>query len=229
MTKEKLTRYPLIDLIRLTAIILMVFFHLFYDLDKFGFVDINFRQDPFWNNLPRLIVFLFMLCVGMGLALSHEKEIRWPKVGKRFVKVGLFALIISLYTYFAFPKTWIYFGTLHCIALSSVLALPFLRYPKLALTVGLGMALAYGGLSLRLPSLSRQLGIVSMDYIPPHPWLGIVLIGLFLHSCHFHQWKSHWRLPRWMTWASRYSLEIYMTHQIILYGLIFGLHQVLRS
>ena len=226
-TATENARYPIIDLMRFTAIALMVFFHFFYDLDQFRFVDINFRRDIFWSQLPIVIITLFMLCVGMGLALNHQGGIRWRRVARRFVQLAFWAALISLVTYLAFPKRWIYFGTLHCIAFSSVLALPLLRYPRMALAIGLVMQVCYWGLKLRFPSLSKYLGIVSMDYIPLHPWLGVVLIGIFLHSCQFHRWQGHYTLPRWVTWASRYSLRIYLFHQIFLYGLVFSVHKLL--
>ena len=219
-------RYPLIDLMRVAAIGLMVFFHLFYDLDQWGFVDIDFRQDVFWFWLPKLIVWLFMLCVGMGLAMTHSRGVVWKKVGKRLAQLGGAALGVSLFTYFAFPKNWVYFGTLHCIALSSILALPFLRRPNWALALGLAMITLYWGLDLRLPSLSKYLGIVAMDYIPPHPWLGVVLMGIFFHSRGLQHWQAHWRLPGPVTWVSRHSLSIYLLHQVVLYGLVFFAHKL---
>ena len=223
----KLSRYPMIDCMRFAAIALMVFFHLFYDLDQFHFVDIDFKRDPFWSRLPRLIITLFMLCVGMGLALAHPVRVDWKKAAVRFAQLALCAGIISLVTFIGFPKRWVYFGTLHCIAMASVLALPFLRYPKLALAIGATMLVCYYGLDLRFRPLSRDWGIVSMDYIPLHPWLGVVLIGIFLHTHKFHRRKLPFTPPRWITWASRHSLKIYLTHQVALYGLVFCAHKLL--
>ena len=120
-------RYPLIDLMRFCAISLMVFFHLFYDLDLFGFVDIDFKRDVFWKALPKLIVTLFMLCVGSGVYLSHHKGMEWKKAAKRFGKLALCAGLVSAVTLYAFPSRWVYFGTLHCIALSGLMALPFVK------------------------------------------------------------------------------------------------------
>ena len=66
------SRYAIIDQIRGVAIVLMVFFHLFFDLKMFGAVSINFSKDPFWYFIPRLIVFLFLIAVGLSLALVHS-------------------------------------------------------------------------------------------------------------------------------------------------------------
>ena len=228
MVSEK-NRYPLIDLMRFAAIALMVFFHLFYDLDQFGFVDIDFRKDPFWHQLPRLIITLFMLCVGMGLALSHGEKVRWHKVGRRFAQLAICAALISLATYVAFPKRWIYFGTIHSIAFSSVLALPFLRFPRLALALGLAANFCYWALEWRFRPFSRDWGIVSLDYVPLHPWMGVVLIGIFFHHWGLHRWREGGlQLPAWITWASRHSLKIYMLHQVILYGLVFAIHWLVK-
>lgn len=221
-------RYPIIDMMRVLAIALMVVFHLFYDLTLFKFVGIDFQNDPFWFWLPRFIVLLFLLCVGMGLCLSNKEKIQWIKVKRRFLKLTALAAVISIYTYFAFPKNWIYFGTLHCIAICSVLALPFINYPRTSLIVGLAINILYWLLKLRFVPFSRSLKIVSMDYIPLHPWFGIVLIGIFLYHVNFHKIGSDSiRLPNWFLWISKQSLWIYVLHQIILYGIVYTAYIVL--
>ena len=88
--------------------------------------------------------------------------------------------------------------------------------------------MAYWAFDLRFRPLSRDWGIVSMDYIPLHPWFGVVLIGLFLTSCGLHlSWQKRLNLPPWVSFISRHSLKIYMAHQVVLYGLIFSLHKLL--
>ena len=159
------SRFNIVDQIRGVAIILMVFFHLFFDLTIFGALSINFSKEPFWYFLPRLIVFLFLLSVGLSLAIVHEKKIIWEKFWPRFFKITFMALAISIITWWLFPRTWVYFGTLHCIALSSVLALPLLRFPKLSLFIGLSLILPSALFDINIPWFT--LPHSSMDYISP--------------------------------------------------------------
>jgi uncharacterized membrane protein len=130
-------RYLMIDVTRGFAVLLMIIFHVAYDLNNFGLVSIDFFKNVFWFVFPRFIVTLFLICVGVSLALVHKEGIKWVAVRRRFYKIGGWALVISAVTYFLFPKNFVYFGILHCIAVSSVVGVFFVRPPKLALLIGL--------------------------------------------------------------------------------------------
>ena len=217
MTK---TRYPWLDALRAFAIYLMVIFHFSYDLNLFGHVDINFQQDLFWLWFPCVIVFLFLLSVGFSLRQAHYPDPRWPSFTRRLIKIAVCALGVSIATYFAFPKGWVYFGTLHNIAINSLLCLPFLARPKLAIIVCV-LILVGELLGLQWPWI--QLEHSSMDYIPPLPWLAWVLLGIYLHSKGWHKLpfpsSRVWQL---LIWPGKHSLGIYMGHQIVLYSLVWA-------
>lgn len=223
------TRYPIIDYIRVFAIFLMVVFHLAWDLNIFKFVSINFQKDPFWFWLPRFIVTLFLISMGMSMAIVYRSKIDSKKVWKRVAKIGIFAILISGFTYFAFPRNWIYFGTLHCIAICSILALPFLRTPKLNLILAVLFPVLYWILKIRFVPWSKSLKIVSMDYIPLHPWLGMVLLGIAMSHFEIHKLLLTHKPPKWILWCSKHSLEIYLIHQGLLYGLVYLLYMTLRN
>jgi uncharacterized membrane protein len=128
----KVNRYLSLDVLRGFAVFIMIIFHFCYDLNIFKFIKIN-MSDTFWFYYPRFIVFCFLTSVGISLKLVHKNKIKWDKVWPRFVKLALAALAITVVTYFLFPRNWIYFGTLHCIATASLLALPFLNREKLSI------------------------------------------------------------------------------------------------
>ena len=113
-------RFLSIDIVRIIAIIFMVIFHLIYDLHLFNFKFIPRSFSPFWIYFPRLIVFLFLLAVGMSIGVS-TKSPSFVKYIKSQKKLFAACLIVSLTTYFVFPSRWIYFGTLHCIFACKVL------------------------------------------------------------------------------------------------------------
>ena len=85
-------RYLQLDFIRGIAILLMMVFHLCFDLNHFQFIDIDIyhRVDRDWFYFRMFILTLFMGCVGMSLALVNEDKIDIQKVAKRFLQLSFF-------------------------------------------------------------------------------------------------------------------------------------------
>lgn len=218
-------RYPLVDQIRGFAVILMIIFHICYDLNMLGFVRFYLKKNLFLKNLPSIIVFLFFFASGISLCLAHKKKIKWASFWNRWGKITLFAGAVSAVTYILFPSRWIYFGTLHCIAVGSLLTLPFLRRPYTALVTGL---------ILFLPSFLWQKNIPwfklphsSMDYISPFPWWGVFLWGVFAYHKGFHKLSlPDCRPTRTLALLGVFSLWIYLLHQPVLYGLLYMIWQL---
>jgi len=221
-------RSLLIDSLRGFTIVLMIFFHFSFDLSNFGFLHVDILHDPFWYALPRLIVFLFLFAVGMSLSLAHRVKIKWPSFWKRFLKIGFFAAVISVVTYFLFPENWIYFGTLHAIALISLMTLPFLKHPWVSLIIALALFLPSVFLDKNLPwfSLPHQ----SWDYIAPFPWIGASLLGVFAVHRGLHQLAiPHNALVKSLNYLGKHSLFIYLVHQPILFGSVYIARLLLKS
>jgi uncharacterized membrane protein len=229
MKTEKInSRSLLIDTLRGFTIILMIFFHFSFDLTNFGFLRIDIVHAPFWYALPRIIVFLFLFAVGMSLSLAHKEKIHWHPFWKRFLKILFFALIISVVTYFLFPENWIYFGTLHAIALISLMTLPFLKYPKIALIIALILFIPSIFLDKNLPWFS--LAHESWDYIAPFPWVGASLLGVFAVRYGLHQFAlPENRLVKSLNYLGKHSLFIYLVHQPILFGSVYLARLILKS
>ena len=218
-------RYSLVDQIRGFAVVLMIIFHFFYDLNVLRYIQIDMKRNPFWKGFPLVIVFLFFLCAGMSLCLAHEKKIKWGPFCNRWGKIVICSGIVSAATYIFFPGRWIYFGTLHCIALGSLLTLPFLRRPWTAFFIGL---------ALFIPSLIWQknlpwfkLSHPSMDYISLFPWWGAFLWGVFA----FHKGLHKYHLPdcpptRGLSLLGVFSLRIYLLHQPVLFGCLYMIQRL---
>lgn len=221
MKSEKFkSRSALIDSLRGFTIILMIIFHLSFDLSNFHFTNIDIVNAPFWYFLPRLIVFLFLFAVGMSLTLVHGKEIKWKPFWKRFFKIVFFALIISLVTYFMFPDNWIYFGTLHAIAVISLMSLPFLKRPNIALITALALFIPSIFFDKNIPWF--QLPTTSWDYIAPFPWVGASLLGIFaVHKGLQNVHVADNKITRSLNFLGRHSLLIYLIHQPILFGSVY--------
>lgn len=234
-------RYALIDALRGTAIVLMFIYHFSFDLNYFGYLDTNFYTDPFWINFRILIVSTFLAVVGISLYVAHHRRFKPGKFLRRLFILLACALLVSLASYLMFPRSMIFFGILHFIALASILALPFLRLYWLNLFLGLGIIILGIYFEHRIfdqPSL-QWLGMmthkpVTEDYVPLIPWFGVVLLGMFLARWGqtrqnfplFSQWRADTAALRGLRFAGRHSLLIYMLHQPVFIGLLYAVYNL---
>jgi len=224
-----------IDQLRALALILMAIFHFGYDLSVFGYVEFDAKA-PFWSVFRGLIVTLFFISVGASLALASARGIRWQAFWMRELKIVAGALVITLATYFLYPTQWVWFGVLHFIAVASLLSLPLVNRPRLALFAGIGILVLFNvtdwfNLAPLYTALREPLNLPdgTMDLTRLIPWLGMVYIGIYLGH---QRLLGISRLPGLpengiFIWLSRHSLGFYMLHQIPLYGLAWLIYRVL--
>ncbi len=216
---EQKIRYTLIDQLRGLAVLLMVVFHFFYNLNFFDIISVG-SKGGFWSEFAHLIVTMFLISVGLSLTLVHNQAIKWQKFLRRLAILVVCAAGISLSTYVLFPDRWIYFGTIHSIAVTSVLALPFLRFPRVAL-VAAALLLGFNYVGLGIPWFSLSQG--SMDYVPPFPWLSAVLLGVFLYYQNVHKIQfTLYVIEPVVQFFGKHALLVYLIHQPILYGMAYG-------
>jgi len=234
-------RFDRLDALRAVAIVWMAVFHFFFDLNHFGFTRQDFRADPFWTLQRTAIVSLFLFCVGIGQAVAIDQGQRWPRFWRRWAQIAGCALLVSLGSYWMFPRSFISFGVLHAIALLLIV---------LRLTAGAGRWLwPLGAAALVLPQAIQHpwfdtrwtnwIGLathkpVTEDYVPLLPWLGVAWWGLAAGQWLLAQ-RRDWltgALPRAMhplAVLGRWSLSFYMLHQPVLIGLLMALSAVRRS
>jgi uncharacterized membrane protein len=220
-------RHIMLDFLRGAAVLLMIFFHLVFDLDSFRFIAVDFLADPFWYALPRFIVALFLLCVGMSLALAHKNAVNWNSLGKRLLKIGGWAACITVITYMFFRENFVFFGILHCIAAASFLGVFFVGRPRLSLVLGLLLIITEFLFEPSLLPLSEWLDVSPMDYIPLYPWFGVVLLGIFLESINLHKIPLKKVFPvNSLASMGRHSLKIYIIHRPVLFGSVLLLYKL---
>ncbi|HEY0721605.1 MAG TPA: heparan-alpha-glucosaminide N-acetyltransferase [Gammaproteobacteria bacterium] len=219
-----------LDTLRGFAVTLMIAYHFCFDLDYYGLIDQEFNHDHFWLTARALIVTLFLLVMGASLQLAHRNGIRWRAVARRFALLAGSAALVTLATWLLFPRSYVFFGILHFIALASLLGLLFLHRPKWAL-VGASAALLVGGFWSH-PFFNatgwQWFGLmthkpVTEDYVPLLPWFGVVLLGMVLGMASGKISVGSLPLPKngALAWAGRHSLIIYLLHQPLLMGLLF--------
>ena len=226
------SRRQSVDVYRGLAILAMIAYHAIWDLNYYGFVSVGIGFDAGWFAFQRGIVTAFLLLVGAGLWLAHKDGIDWPRFWRREAVLVVSALGVSVITWFQFGEYFAYFGILHLIALSSLLALPLIRAP---IVVTLSVALFF----LLMPALASSelfntrwlawIGFFTMvpetaDLVPMFPWFGVVLLGLIgmrlFESTPVFSWQSSAWPVRAVARVGRWSLVIYLIHQPILFGAI---------
>ena len=229
-------RIPLIDALRGAAIVMMVAYHFSFDLNYFGVLQQNFYQDAFWTTSRNIILGSFLALVGVSLALAAAHGIRWPAYGRRLATIAACAIMVSAGSYFMFPKSWIYFGVLHFIAVAGIAGLVFVRLHLANLLVG--AALIAGGALFASPVFDQPwlnwVGLmtrkpVAEDYVPLLPWFGVVLVGMFMGQqllqarrlAPARGWHAAGPVGRALELAGRHSLAIYMLHQPLLLGILY--------
>ena len=215
-------RYIMVDFLRGLGVLLMIIFHFVFDLNFLRVFNVTFLNNLFWIGFGRLILTIFLVCVGMGLALVHKAGIKWNSVKKRFYKIGAWALIITIVTYILLPRHYIFFGILHCIAVTSLVAVFFVNRPRLSLLLCLLIFIPHLIFQPTLIPITKWLGVSSIDYTPLYPWIGMVFLGIYLESINFHRifLKKNF-LTKPFELMGKHSLKIYLAHQPILLSLLF--------
>lgn len=227
-------RIATIDILRGIAILMMFVFHFSYDLNLFGYVTINFLEEPFWATFRVFIVSSFLLLVGISIILADRKKIDSQRFIYRMAKILTYALVVTLGSYVMLPESFIYFGILHFILAASVLGLLFRKYYWFNLILGIGLLIldTVASHSLFDNPLINWIGFTTQlpyteDYVPLVPWFGVVLIGMFIGRRWFNgntpawlNWQASNPATKTLAFGGRYSLHIYVLHQPIFIGVI---------
>ncbi len=220
-----------LDIFRGWALLLMVIYHFNYDLSYFNIIQINLNSSNFFLLFRYTIISMFLLSMGISLSLVHRKSILWKKLKKRIILLSLASLAVTVATYIVFPNAWVYFGILHFILLSSILALPFLNHPKIALISAILILIGSATDSLTVHPLFNFLQPIlhlppvhTQDVIAIFPWFGVVLLGTVIAYYKVHQkifthkiFSTNSPLNRFLKFMGQHSLFIYLIHQPILF------------
>ena len=235
-------RLVYIDVLRGWAILMMIVFHLFYDLNYFQYIDINFTQDLFWVWFRYVIVVLFLLTVGMSLKLAYYNNIDWVRFRKRIFVLFVASLLVSVGTYVQFTENWVYFGILHFIFIASIMGLPFLNYPHTALVFSIGIFLGFYFKVLHMKWLFSLLvtplnlpQIWTIDLVSFIPWFSFVLLGIVVISYGWHHTlfdirclNAKNRFNNTLSFMGGHALFIYLVHIPVLFGIFMSIDLLLK-
>lgn len=240
-TRHAYRRQWEVDAIRGIAIILMIAYHFIFDLAFFGAYASNMYRFS-WQLVARSIGTTFILVMGISLTLTYHRlkpDVDHKQLFRKYLQRGAILLgwgmVISVVTYFFLGRQFVVFGILHLLGIASILAFPFLR----SRWVGLAGGVAAIGLGIYLNSIEALtpwllwLGVpqarrTMVDYYPIFPWLGVVLLGVFLGFTLYPRGNRRYTLPdlshtapiRALCYLGKHSLLIYLLHQPILLGIL---------
>jgi Predicted membrane protein len=232
-----LPRYWEIDLFRGIGVLMMVVFHVVFDLAYFSILPIPVSTG-FWRMFAIATASIFLFLVGISLS------IRWNRtsVSNRFSYVpylkrgcSIFALGVGItfVTYLVIGEGFILFGILHCIGASILIAPLFFGHPRIGLLAG-AASIAAGFLvsGINGPIWLAPIGIhppyfYTLDYFPLFPWLGVILLGLTAGTLLYPKGmrafplSDRCRIPgEPVCWMGRHSLVLYLVHQPVILGIL---------
>lgn len=232
-----MNRFWEIDTLRGIAILMMITFHILFDLNFFGIYSLNL-QSGFWWLFARITASVFIMLVGISLTISYSRISKAPF--KKYLKRGLmifsWGLLITIATRLFLRDGFIIFGILHFIGTAIILAYPFIKLRKENLAAGIVIILLGSYLSsftFDFPYL-LWLGLIpdnfyTIDYLPIIPWFGLVLIGIFIGNTIYPKARRSFRLPdlsgliiiKIISFLGRHSLFIYLLHQPVIIAILY--------
>jgi uncharacterized membrane protein len=173
---------------------------------------------------------IIMFCVGISSYVQNKDGIKWVKIFSRIKKLFIVSLCITVVTYIFLPDEFVYFGAIHCITLVSILHLPFLKFPQLAIVGTVGI-FSYKALLGEFP-LEVKVFRNTVDHMPWFENLGYLLFGIFCGFIGMHN-ATHYIRCMWgrlthgihledtvFPYLGRHSLMIFIAHQVVLFPLV---------
>ncbi|WP_342361035.1 heparan-alpha-glucosaminide N-acetyltransferase [Terrarubrum flagellatum] len=234
-------RWPLVDLARGAALVAMIIYHFSWDLSWYGLTSVDVPRHPGWAMFAHVIAASFLGLVGVGFALAARGELDRGRYLRRLIIVGGAAALVTAGTLVAMPEAPVLFGILHCITVASVLIVPFLRWPVLASIAVAAILLAapafftspmFNGAAWTWFGFGDR-NIPAVDHVPLAPWAGFVFAGYALARVVLEgdafaslrdaiaNWRSASPPARLLVSMGRWSLVIYLAHQLVLMAALY--------
>ncbi len=226
-----------IDFLRGLSIILVVGYHLLYDLGAYGGVErfFGFLTDlstVAWTVAQHFFAGLFIVLCGTSSTLTRSNL-------RRGLKLLAVSLAVTAITYIFDSSSAIWFGILQLLAVSILVfgaafekarPLTCMAWGVFVLALGVPLHLLKRGMDIPfdwlLPFGIHSPSYSSFDYFPLIPWFGVFLIGAALGRSVYAPRRSllPWRLPQtFVNAAGRHSLLIYILHQPVILAVLYAL------
>ncbi len=245
-TMDKPVRYYVLDTVRGICIVLVVLYHLLYDLSEVFGGDYAFFRSEAMNTFRDSFVGMLILLAGISCNLSRSNI-------KRGFKTILCGVLVSVVMFVVMPAAKVYFGILHLLGISMMLYgltskfmdiipvsvgfLGFLLMHMLTLGVYDGYFGWPGLFVVDIPQVPKNLFFFILGFKTGHssgdhwaiiPWMLLFMAGAFLGR-YFKEKK----VPKWfsknpippLAFIGRKTLIIYLLHQPLIYGVLYLLYK----
>ena len=220
-------RVELLDAWRASAVLVMLFWHLCWDLAMYGTIPWRVMFEQPMLGIRYYIICSFVLLSGISCRFSRSNA-------RRSLQTLLCAAVVTAVMYLIGDPVW--FGVLHllgcCMLLYAWLGEYFEKLPEIpAAAVCLALFLVFHkicyGVRVTVPWLwmfgFRTREFYSSDYYPLFPWLFLFLAGTVLGG-RIRRSDGRWKELRvWapLRWVGQHALWIYMLHQPVLMGILY--------
>lgn len=244
MQKIKKQRYTVPDTVRGIAVIMMIVYHAMWDMVYLFGVSIPWFRTDAGFIFQQSICWSFILISGFCFQLGRKKL-------KRALIVIACSFVLSAVTAIVMPESIIIHGVLSLIGFSMLVTIPLDKilkkiHPVMGMNVSFFLFVLLFDITkgiigigectfLTLPKLLYANTITaffgfphseffSTDYVPLLPWIFLFLTGYFAYSI-FEKGNKLNVLSAFsckpLEFIGRHSLEIYMIHQPVIYGILF--------
>ena len=215
----------------------------FREVDLGVFNWLNELAELYWISGLRSVghmffVSLFLIISGISYTFSMSNLSRSLKM---LIVAVLISVVTFLVQYFTGIRTFIIFGVIHMYALSTFLTYVFRKiWNNEIFILTIGMTIIFLGLIIRFWEL-HYIGSITLanipgiiigtkaygaDYFGIIPYLGIIMVGTVIGNAYYKNKVS--LIPQAkitekniFVRAGKYSLHIFLLHQLVLFGIIF--------
>ena len=223
-------RVRIIDALRGLSILLMVIYHLHFDLYENRIVSAEFMFSPTMTFLQQFFACLFIVMSGVSCRFSRNNL-------KRGLLMFAAGMVVTVVTYVYDPSLIIRFGILHFLGAAAVIY-SLLQKPLDTLLpsfVAPVLWIAGAVLTWQLPHRYfdvewlwmfgiRSRTFYSADYFPLLPYLFVYLfgtwLGKYIAAGKFPDWFYRFRCGP-LEWIGKKTIWVYLIHQPLCMGIVW--------
>ena len=233
-------RVFLLDITRGICVLAMIAYHFCWDLGYFGLIDIRLITQGLGLFIAQLIGSSFITIAGISSRLLTQSDNFKTKFIKRFFKLVFISTLISTATFILNKNSFIFFGILHFLTVSSIISLILMMIRnnfQLLLIFFVVAIISSSGVTFNLPFFLSWLGFntevpVTNDFYPIFPWITFYFFGFWLGKMIYEkvtQKNDDFSMPvnkinnlfKFCEYVGQKALVIYILHQPILFSLFF--------
>ncbi len=190
-------------------------------------IFLKYPYSPFWHAFAIFTASIFVFTSGATFYVHYTLKRSFRRILRRFAKLMAWGSFITLVTFILFKRGTIYFGILHFLALSWILAIPF-YHAKFTIPIALLFIILYPYVTsihaqtyLLLPIGVTPYNFYTFDYFPVFPWLGVFLMGFEFGKSVVKRCSPYRKSL--LCSIGRNSLKIYLLHQPVIVSILLAI------